>query len=90
MAKGAGRQMAVDPAEWVTVFEVLEQTGMPLPDILRLADEGVLTTRHSGSVMLFRRDDVSRLVATGHALVTSAAEIEARRRPPRRRRVGKG
>ncbi len=82
--------MAVDPAEWVTVFEVLEQTGMPLPDILRLADEGVLSTRRSGSVVLFRRDDVSRLVATGQALVLTAAGIEARRGPPpRRRRVGR-
>jgi len=81
--------MAVDPAEWLTVFEVLEQTTIPYTDILRLADEGLLTTRPSGQVVLYRADDVRRLVATGHALVLSTPEVEVPTLSPKRQENGR-
>ena len=63
--------MAVDPTQWLTLFEVLEATGVPYIDIVRVADEGLVRTRPSGTVVLYDADDVARLAATGQALVTT-------------------
>lgn len=83
--------MAVDPTEWLTLFEVLEQTGMPYDDVLRLADEGLIGARPSGTVVLYDAADVTRLAATGQALA-SASELPAAAPPqrgPRRTRLGR-
>lgn len=74
--------MTVDPQDWLTLFETLELTGLPYADVLRLADEGVLTTRRSGNVVLYAAGDVNRLAATGQALAGPPAAPSA---IPRRR-----
>mgnify|MGYP003603836831 CR=1 FL=1 len=71
--------MAVNQREWVTLFETLELTRLPYPDVLRLADEGLITTRRSGAVLLFAADDVARLAATGQALAEPSTNRPAGR-----------
>mgnify|MGYP001242790895 CR=1 FL=1 len=66
--------MSVESARWVTLFEVLEQTEVPYADVMRLADEGVLTTRRSGAALLFDAADVGRLAATGQALALETTD----------------
>jgi len=83
--------MTVDPTQWLTLFEVLEQTDVPHADIVRLADEGLIGTRPSSTVTLYDAVDVARLAATGQALVT-AVELPPAALPPRdprRARVGR-
>ena len=83
--------MAVDPTQWLTLFEVLEQTDVPYGDIVRLADEGLIVTRPSGAVVLYDALDVARLAATGQALVTGVHLPTAAQplRGPRRARLGR-
>ena len=77
---------AVDPTQWLTLFEVLEKTKLPYADILRLADEGLIRTRPSGPVVLYDAADVARLAATGQALATAVDPPSSPPRRPRRSR----
>lgn len=78
--------MAVDPADWMTLFETLELTHLPYADVLQLADEGVLTTRRSGAVVLYAAEDVIRLAASGQALAGPSAPPQDKTSPRGERR----
>ena len=67
---------AVDPTQWLTLFEVLEQTEMPYDDIRRLADEGLIRTRPSGPVVLFDASDVARVTAGSSGGVAAVAAVD--------------
>ncbi len=67
--------MRVDPENWMTLFETLELTELSYADVLRLAEEGVLTVRRSGTVVLYAAEDVVRLAATGQALAGPASAV---------------
>ena len=47
---------------WLTLHEVLEETGLPYRDLLVLVDQSLVTTRSSGGATLYDLDDVTRLV----------------------------
>jgi sulfur carrier protein ThiS len=47
---------------WLTLHEVLEETGLPYRDLLVLVDQSLVTTRASGGATLYDLDDVRRLV----------------------------
>ena len=47
---------------WLTLHEVLEETGLPYRDLLVLVDQSLVTTRSSGRATLYDLDDVTRLV----------------------------
>ena len=46
---------------WLTVFEVLEQTGLSYSRVLYLADRGLLSSRRSGGAVLYDPADVALL-----------------------------
>jgi hypothetical protein len=47
-------------AGWLTLHEVLDQTGLPYRQIQELVDQGELEVRRSGSAELFDPDSVLR------------------------------
>lgn len=47
---------------WLTLHEVLEETGLPYRDLLVLVDQSLVATRASGGATLYDLDDVTRLV----------------------------
>ena len=57
--------MSVTNAGWLTLHEVLEETGLPYQRLEGLVDEGLLATRRSGSAVLYDPDDVALLKRAG-------------------------
>ena len=48
---------------WLTLHEVLEETGLPYRDLMTFVERGLITTRSSGRAILYDVDDVRRLTA---------------------------
>ena len=46
---------------WLTLFEVLEDTGLPYSRVMELADRGLLSSRLSGGAVLYDPADVALL-----------------------------
>jgi DNA-binding transcriptional MerR regulator len=54
-------------AAWVTVHEVLEQTGLPYQRLMLLAERGLIGSRTSGGATLYDAYDVTLIArAAGH------------------------
>jgi len=51
-------------AGWLTLHEVLEETGLPYGRIMDLVERGELATRSSGAAELYDPDDVAALSST--------------------------
>ena len=51
---------------WLTVFEVLDETGLPYSRVMDLADRGLISSRSSGGALLYDPADV--------ALIRSASQ----------------
>ena len=56
--------MASSNAGWLTLHEVLEETGLPYGQLKALVERGELTTRASGAAELYDPDDVATLSRT--------------------------
>ena len=46
---------------WLTIFEVLDETGPPYSDLRELADRALITSRSSGGAVLYDPTDVALL-----------------------------
>jgi hypothetical protein len=53
--------MAGNRAGWLTLHEVLEDTGLSYGRLMELVEEGRLTRERCGSAELFDPDDVAQL-----------------------------
>jgi DNA-binding transcriptional MerR regulator len=45
----------------LTIFEVLDETGLPYSNVRELADRGLITSRSSGGAVLYDPADVAQL-----------------------------
>jgi hypothetical protein len=59
--------MAGNRAGWLTLHEVLEDTGLPYARLRELIDEGRLTREPCGAAELFDPDDVALLARAATA-----------------------
>jgi hypothetical protein len=50
---------------WLTVFEVLDETGLPYSRVMDLADRGLISSRSSGGAVLYDPADVTLLRFVG-------------------------
>jgi hypothetical protein len=49
---------------WLTIHELLEETGLPYRQLMTLAEVGRLATRRSGGAVLYDAADAERIVST--------------------------
>ena len=49
---------------WLTVFEVLDETGLPYSRVIDLAARGLIASRSSGGAVLYDPADVALLRST--------------------------
>ena len=63
--QGDGGGMAGNRAGWLTLHEVLEDTGLPYSRLKELMEQGRLTGESCGSAVLFDPADVEVLARAG-------------------------